>query len=1055
MSASDGLFENPNQSPEQQNLETLNSIKEDTSAIREVIYKFGGKEIELMQSQLAQQKQHYKQVVKSQRQAVKTTQKNAKSSAEKHKQKSNFAKDPSNKTASQPTNINVLLSEHQKEAQQAVEQNSEHLKQLGKTLKKPIKAELPNGWGYDKQGRIRDKFGKYVSQDKLKKHGLHDKNKGTETEKEASDRRLLDALSGIKDVVETPQDFDPTINAMQELSAPFKRVFDIGKVGVDAGRGMGKAFGDTVKQSRWRERFSSLFRKSLRDSEKRENRMIDFLRKIWKKDDGSSTWLGKLLFFIPLLLRAFGSLTNGLKKFALFRGLLAVGKLLGGGAGKIFSPLGKLLVGAGRVVGGVGKGVLKRVPILGSLLAFKDNGMAGGIGAIVGGVLGSAFGPIGSIIGTLFGEQVGVWLAGLDWAAIGEWFKEKWNAITTAWEPIGNWFKEKWNVITEVWEPIGKWFQEQWESTLKFFSDIGNRILNFFKDLLPESVVKGVSNAVDTVKEYGGKAIDTVKEYSGKALDKAKEYAGNAGDWISEQWNSVANLFSSEVSENSSIHSEDNDEVSQKDVKIVANTSRLQSLLEDIKTTTIDTFNLLKDKLNNLIYPNGIDSAGVPIMTSVNGVSGIVSMAVNLAEETVAASDYAINNAAKASLGKCALYVNNALRQQGIEIQGHGKDVASNLLKSNQGFNEVKYDENYIPQIGDVMSMPSSSKSDHNYGHVAIFTEKGWVSDFVQGNKYGNTAAANQHYWNDIQSGRIKPTIARKSANIAQSAVQMAMNATRYTKQFSSNNGAAVDGLNQTETDALLGQVRSKESGGKTDAINSYGYLGLYQFGASALADIGLIDRKKYDQAVAKYGKGLSSGSNANLHKAFLEDESNWTLQGGQKAFLANKNVQDDAMIKLLNKNASYLGEAYSGDSKHKAGLLMAAHLKGAGAAKSYALNGKDSKDAYGTSVSSYYNAGYAAAKIATEVVANIHSVPAVESYAPIPQVPQLGYANNPGKIAEQVIKQTINLEKSNYPDRVKPINNKSSSDPIVSLLSQDVSERRIAHIVTGGIARA
>lgn len=1042
MSEFDGLFENPNQSPEHQRLDTLNAIKDDTSAIREAIYRFGGKEIELMQSQQAQQKLQHKQLVKAQIQAVRTAQKNT-NITEKPKRSSNSAKNQLKEIASQTVNIKVLPNDHRKTAQQATEKNSEQLKQLDKTLKKPIKAELPNGWGYDKQGRIRDKFGKYVSQKELKKHGLHDKNRDTETEKEASDRRLLDALSGIKDAVETPQDLDPTINATQELSAPFKRVFAIGKSGVDAGRGMGKVFGDTVKQSRWRERFSSLFRKSLRDSEKRENRMIDFLRKIWKKDaNGSGGWLGKLLFFIPLLLRAFGSLTNGLKKFALFRVLLAVGKLLGGGVGKIFPPLGKLLVGAGRGVGGVGKGVLKRVPILGSLLAFKDNGMAGGIGAIVGGVLGSAFGPIGSIIGTLFGEQVGVWLAGLDWAAIGEWFKEKWN------------------VITEVWEPIGKWFQEQWESTLKFFSNIGNKILNFFKDLLPESAVKGISNAVDTVKEYGGKAVDTVKEYGGKALDKAKAYLGSTGDWIGEQWNSVTNWFNSDTPKNAQANAEENDEQSQEEIKLVANTSRLQALLEDIRTATIDTFNLLKERLNNLIYPNGIDTAGVPIPQASSTASGIAMTAVNLAQETIAASDYAINNAAKKSLGQCALYVNNALRKQGIKIQGNGKDVAANLLNSNQGFNEVKYDENYIPQIGDVMSMPSSSKSKHNYGHVAIFTEKGWVSDFVQGNKYGNTAAANQHYWNDIQSGRIKPTIARKAGNAANTVANMVMSVGAYAEgTVKTQTGKQFSGFG-TEIDSYISEAAQrygidekmlrglvKMEGGWTGKDSATRAIGVGQF----------TKRTWNGLAKTKEGKaiGMTPITSDNLGKS-NDPRRNNHINTLATALLAKRNRA------MLEKR----GIAATGENLYMAhnmgeGFVYAIHGKGKftnDTRRNMDVNGGKGKDttqfmAYQTGkfrrhyeLANGVKLGHSQPVIATSSVA--------ETYAPIPQVPQVR-AENPIKIADQIAKQSATTQQKDASKDKEITNNISMPDPIMSFLTQDVSERRIAHIVTGGIARA
>ena len=91
------------------------------------------------------------------------------------------------------------------------------------------------------------------------------------------------------------------------------------------------------------------------------------------------------------------------------------------------------------------------------------------------------------------------------------------------------------------------------------------------------------------------------------------------------------------------------------------------------------------------------------------------------------AAAFAVTHAAKRSIKQCALYVNNALRAQGIRSSGNGVDVASNLLKSGQGFHQVAYSKDYVPQIGDVMSMKSNSRSGHNYGHVAIYTEDGWV----------------------------------------------------------------------------------------------------------------------------------------------------------------------------------------------------------------------------------------------------------------------------------------------------------------------------------------
>lgn len=165
-------------------------------------------------------------------------------------------------------------------------------------------------------------------------------------------------------------------------------------------------------------------------------------------------------------------------------------------------------------------------------------------------------------------------------------------------------------------------------------------------------------------------------------------------------------------------------------------------------------------------------------------------------------------------------------------------------------------------------------------------------------------------------------------------------------------------GLTQEETGALAAQMVKRESGGNLRAENQYGYLGLYQFGAAALVDAGLIDDAKYREAVRKYGKGLSNGSDADVHKAFLADSSNWTIKGGREAFLSSKAIQDNAIVALMNKNVGYLGSTYQGSAEHKAGLLMAAHLKGAGGAKAFANSGIDSTDGNGTKISDYYNTG-------------------------------------------------------------------------------------------------
>lgn len=143
--------------------------------------------------------------------------------------------------------------------------------------------------------------------------------------------------------------------------------------------------------------------------------------------------------------------------------------------------------------------------------------------------------------------------------------------------------------------------------------------------------------------------------------------------------------------------------------------------------------------------------------------------AVNSTLKTGRAAVYALEHAARGSIKRCALYVNNSLRAQGIRSHGDGKDVARNLLNSRQGFQQVQYSKDYVPQHGDIMSIKGGSSE---YGHVAIYNAiiGKWVSDFVQHVKRGNTAAVNDRQYQMIMNGTAQVTIARQVQAQAQTA---------------------------------------------------------------------------------------------------------------------------------------------------------------------------------------------------------------------------------------------------------------------------------------------
>lgn len=122
-----------------------------------------------------------------------------------------------------------------------------------------------------------------------------------------------------------------------------------------------------------------------------------------------------------------------------------------------------------------------------------------------------------------------------------------------------------------------------------------------------------------------------------------------------------------------------------------------------------------------------------------------------------------------------------------------------------------------------------------------------------------------------------------------------------------------------------------RESANNWKSINSYNYIGKYQFGRAALKDVGLghITAQKFKQ-------------NPNIF---------------------NEELQDVAAKALMDRNEYYLrnfmhtiGSTIGGIEITKSGLLAAAHLGGAGGVKSFLKsNGKkDFKDGYGTPISSY-----------------------------------------------------------------------------------------------------
>jgi len=116
-----------------------------------------------------------------------------------------------------------------------------------------------------------------------------------------------------------------------------------------------------------------------------------------------------------------------------------------------------------------------------------------------------------------------------------------------------------------------------------------------------------------------------------------------------------------------------------------------------------------------------------------------------------------------------------------------------------------------------------------------------------------------------------------------------------------------------------------KESQGRYDIVNDFGYMGKYQFGGSALRAVGIAKRNEF------------------LNNPVLQEEA-------FKALLAiNKHG-------LQNEISNYSGKIINGTEITESGILASAHLLGAGSVKRYLRNNGRIRitDGYGTTMRSY-----------------------------------------------------------------------------------------------------
>lgn len=277
-----------------------------------------------------------------------------------------------------------------------------------------------------------------------------------------------------------------------------------------------------------------------------------------------------------------------------------------------------------------------------------------------------------------------------------------------------------------------------------------------------------------------------------------------------------------------------------------------------------------------------------------------------------------------------------------------------------------------------------------------------------------------------------------------------------------------IAGLDDTHTRALVASTAATESaGGKLDVVNSAGYMGRYQAGAGWLADAGLIKGGSTSVQAAMKADGFSSeykwGQAGGMSK-FLKNSDNWNGGMSYDKYLSSADAQDSAF--KTNSDKSYANLMKRGvitpdmSQDEIAGILKARHISGEGGAAQAAKGLNGPADANGTTALKYKNDLAAGNIFATAFASNAQApatptapaVPSAQSLA-TPAAPVVASASAPTVPASPSVPSVPSA-----PPMTVPMSGGGSDKPIqVAIPSpdvgQDVRDRRIAHVATGGMA--
>jgi len=397
----------------------------------------------------------------------------------------------------------------------------------------------------------RDGRGRFVAGNTRIDSGLHDRDARTG---DGAIRGFTDrVVSAVNGAGAGMEEADPAVKAFQEVAQPMARGYEFMTGGSDDKKQVGflrRIFGTL-----------NAFRKEEGVFNKAANRSLKNLEAKPEGGEGGNggfwgTILSAIMGIGPAILAGIGALLSKIPFFG--------PKIGGAGAGGIGAGAAGAAGGAAKAGGGFFKGALKKIPLLGSLLAVggaaaeiygsenddklsrrekdKNAGKAiGGAGGTIGGMMagaaaGAFAGPVGMAIGGMVGAFLGDQAGQIIGDKVGGWVNDLRSAdiagtITAAWDGVVSGFKSAYDTIGKTWGRFVDSAKAGWDTIAGLFSSAYEGLKSI---PVIGPAIQAVEDAAKKTAEAASAAAAAAKakavEVGAKVVDGAKaglEYLGN------------------------------------------------------------------------------------------------------------------------------------------------------------------------------------------------------------------------------------------------------------------------------------------------------------------------------------------------------------------------------------------------------------------------------------------------------------------------------------------------------------------------------------------------